>query len=79
MDDALLKSYFVRMCALVEITSDGLLFPDEMMELDDAMADVLSHDAYPLLRGKMGRMLELVNQDPSLIYKDVETELWYII
>ena len=79
MDDALVKSYFVRMCALVEITSDGLLFPDEMMELDDAMADVLSHDAYPKLRGKMGRMLELVNQDPSLIYKDVETELWYMI
>jgi hypothetical protein len=79
MDDALLKSYFVRMCALLEITSDGFLFPDEMMELDDAMADVLSHDAYPLLRGKMGRLLKLINQDPALIHKDVETELWYMI
>jgi hypothetical protein len=79
MDDALLKSYFVRMCALLEITSDGLLFPDEMMELDDAMADVLSHDAYPLLRGKMGRLLELIDQDPSLIHKDVEAELWYMV
>jgi hypothetical protein len=74
-----LKADFVRMCGLLEITANGLQFPDEIAELDDDFQDVFESSDYPILREKMDNLINLINSDTSLINKDIEDELWYMI
>jgi hypothetical protein len=74
-----LKADFVRMCGLLEITANGLQFPDDIAELDDDFQDVFESSDYPMLREKMDNLINLINSDTSLINKDIEDELWYMI
>ena len=74
-----LKENFVRMCKLIEVTSNGLQFPDDIAELDTDFQDVYESSDYPMLRGKMDNLIKLINSDMSLVDKDIEDELWYMI
>jgi hypothetical protein len=67
------------MCGLLEITSSGLMFPDEMIEIDSEFSEISESSHYEILRKKMDNLIKLVNSDSSLINKDIEKELWYLI
>lgn len=74
-----IKADFVKMCGLLEITSSGLMFPDEMIEIDSEFTEISESSHYEILRKKMDNLIKLVNSDSSLINKDIEKELWYLI
>jgi hypothetical protein len=74
-----LKESFVRMCYLLEITSEGIQYPDDIAELDAEFQDVFDSEEYPILREKMDKLVHLINNDLSLVDKDIEEELWYMI
>lgn len=74
-----IKADFVKMCGLLEITSSGLMFPDEMIEIDSEFTEISESSHYEILRKKMDNLIKLVNSDNSFINKDIEKELWYII
>jgi hypothetical protein len=74
-----IKADFVKMCGLLEITSSGLMFPDEMIEIDSEFSEISESSHYEILRKKMDNLIKLVNSDSSLINKDIEKELWYLI
>lgn len=74
-----IKADFVKMCGLLEITSSGLMFPDEMIEIDSEFTEISESSHYKILRKKMDNLIKLVNSDNSFINKDIEKELWYII
>jgi len=74
-----IKADFVKMCGLLEITSSGLMFPDEMIEIDSEFSEISESSHYEILRKKMDNLIKLVNSDNSLINKDIEKELWYLI
>jgi hypothetical protein len=74
-----IKADFVKMCGLLEITSSGLMFPDEMIEIDSEFTEISESSHYEILRKKMDNLIKLVNSDNSLINKDIEKELWYLI
>ena len=74
-----MKSDFVKMCSILEITSDGLMFPDEIIEIDSEFTDIYESSYYNVLRRKMDNLINLVNSNHSFINKDIEDELWYLI
>jgi hypothetical protein len=74
-----IKADFVKMCGLLEITSSGLMFPDEMIEIDSEFSEISESSHYEILRKKMDNLIKLVNSDNSFINKDIEKELWYLI
>lgn len=74
-----LKENFVKMCKLIEVTSNGLEFPDDVAEFSKDFQDVFESSEYPFLRKKMENLINLINKDASLIEKDIEEELWYMI
>jgi len=74
-----LKENFVRMCKLIEVTSNGIQFPDDIAEFDTDFKDVYESSDYPMLREKMDNLIKLINSDMSLVDKDIEDELWYMI
>lgn len=74
-----IKADFVKMCGLLEITSSGLMFPDEMIEIDSEFTEISESSHYEILRKKMDNLIKLVNSDNSFINKDIEKELWHLI
>jgi hypothetical protein len=74
-----IKADFVKMCGLLEITSSGLFFPDEMIEIDSEFSEISESSHYEMLRKKMDNLVNLINSDSSLINKDIEKELWHLI
>ena len=44
-----IKADFVKMCGLLEITSSGLMFPDEMIEIDSEFTEISESSHYEIL------------------------------
>ena len=70
---------FVKMCELINSDENGVIyFPFSDFEHSPEYSSVIS-ESYPLLRDKMSKLITLINEDKSLIEKDIETELWLML
>jgi hypothetical protein len=67
---------FVDMCELIGINSNGQFFFDSV---DVEFTDVYNDTDYPVLKEKMDKLISLINEDNSLIEKDVQDELWLML
>lgn len=75
-----IKEKFVEMCKLIFINSKGeFVFPFDNLFYDLDYSEFLSHTDWSVLESKMKNLIELMNKDLSIIDKDVETEIWYLI
>jgi len=67
---------FVDMCDLISVDSKGQFFFDSV---DVEFTDVYTDVDYPVLVEKMSKLITLINEDNSLIEKDVQDELWFML
>ena len=67
---------FVDMCELISVDSKGQFFFDSV---DVEFTEVYTDVDYPVLVEKMTKLITLINQDNSLIEKDVQDELWFML
>jgi hypothetical protein len=67
---------FVNMCELISVNSKGQFFFDSV---DVEFTDVYNDTDYPVLKEKMDKLISLINEDNSLIEKDVQDELWLML
>ena len=67
---------FVNMCELISVNSKGQFFFDSV---DVEFTDVYNDTDYPVLKEKMDKLIGLINEDNSLIEKDVQDELWLML
>ena len=67
---------FVDMCDLISVDSKGQFFFDSV---DVEFTDVYTDADYPVLVEKMNKLITLINEDNSLIEKDVQDELWFML
>lgn len=67
---------FVNMCELISVNSKGQFFFDSV---DVEFTEVYSDTDYPVLKEKMDKLIGLINEDNSLIEKDVQDELWLML
>jgi hypothetical protein len=75
-----IKEKFVEMCKLIFINSKGeFVFPVENLIYDEDYNDFINHSDWKILESKMTNLISKVNQDNSILEKDVETEIWEMI
>lgn len=75
-----IKQKFVEMCKLIFINGKGkFVFPIDNLIYDLDYSEFLDHSDWPILESKMKNLIELMNNDLSIIDKDVETEIWDLI
>jgi hypothetical protein len=67
---------FVDMCDLISVDSKGQFFFDSV---DVEFTEVYTDVDYPVLVEKMTKLITLINEDKSLIEKDVQDELWFML
>jgi hypothetical protein len=67
---------FVDMCELISVDSKGQFFFDSV---DVEFTEVYTDVDYPVLVEKMTKLITLINEDNSLIEKDVQDELWFML
>jgi hypothetical protein len=67
---------FVNMCELISVNSKGQFFFDSV---DVEFTEVYNDTDYPVLKEKMDKLIGLINEDNSLIEKDVQDELWLML
>jgi hypothetical protein len=67
---------FVDMCDLISVDSKGQFFFDSV---DVEFTEVYTDVDYPVLVEKMTKLITLINEDNSLIEKDVQDELWFML
>lgn len=80
IDNQTMLEDFTKMCKEIAINRDGKFFcMFENLEYDDDFQYIVSSNHYPILKEKMNKLVELVNNDLSLLDKDVETELWQML
>lgn len=78
INESELKEKFVRMCSLIETNQEGeyIFFFDDV-EYRDYELSLYPH--YKILREKMKNLIPLVNENPSILDKDIEEDIWYLI
>jgi hypothetical protein len=75
-----IKEKFAEMCKLIFINGKGeFVFPIDNLIHDDDYSDFLNHSDWNTLESKMENLILLVNNDHSILEKDVETEIWEMI
>ena len=67
---------FEDMCDLISVDSKGQFFFDSV---DVEFTDIYTDIDYPVLVEKMTKLINLINEDNSLIEKDVQDELWFML
>lgn len=68
---------FAGMCELINFNSNnGQFFFDSV---DVEFTDIYTDKDYPVLKEKMDRLINLINEDNSLIEKDLQDELWLML
>ena len=60
------------------VEGKGLFFNDGIV-YDNDFTHITNDVDYPLIEQKLKAIVELVNEDPSLVFKDLEDELWYMV
>jgi hypothetical protein len=67
---------FVNMCELISVDTKGKFFFDS---IDVEFTEVYNDKDYTVLKEKMDKLIGLINEDNSLIEKDVQDELWLML
>lgn len=70
------KQKFVKICHLIYIGKDGFTFPYEDLDYDDDYVFIESVKEYKLIVSKMKNFIQLLNNDPKNIDKDIEREIY---
>lgn len=60
------------------VSGKGLYFNDSII-YDNRYSHITENEHYPLVEQKLKSIVNLINEDTSLVHKDVETELWYMV
>lgn len=60
------------------VEGKGLFFNDGII-YDNDFTHITNDVDYPLIAQKLKAIVDLVNEDPSLVFKDLEDELWYMV
>lgn len=78
--DLNIKDKFVEMCKMIFINADGkFVFPIDNLIHDEDYSDFMNHSDWSILESKMTNLISKVNEDSSILEKDVETEIWEMI
>ena len=63
----------------IELVSGiGLFFNDEI-DYDKDYNHITKDKEYNLLKEKVKKIIKLVNDNPPMVHKDLENELWYMV
>lgn len=60
------------------IPGKGLYFNDDIV-YDKNFSHITNDDEYSLIEEKLKSIVKLINDDPNLVHKDLENELWYMV
>lgn len=60
------------------VSGKGLFFNDGII-YDKNFSHITNDSEYPLIEEKIKSIVNLVNENPALVYKDLEDELWYMV
>jgi len=63
----------------VEVVSGKGLTFNESIIYDQDFSHITNNDEYPLIEEKIKSIVNLINGNPTLVYKDLEDELWYMV
>ena len=63
----------------VDIVSGKGLFFNESIIYDKNFSYITNDVDYPLIEEKIRSIINLINEDPNLVHKDLEEELWYMV
>lgn len=55
----------------------GIEYDEVAIEYDPEYKYLTEDEDYPLVKRKIKRIFKLLNNDPSLVDADIETDLWY--
>jgi hypothetical protein len=78
--DLNIKDKFVEMCKMIFINADGkFVFPIDNLIHDEDYSDFMNHSDWSVLESKMTNLISKVNEDSSILEKDVETEIWEMV
>jgi hypothetical protein len=64
---------------LIQNNDQKIFFPFDTVEYTTDYSYLTEDKDYDFLKEKMSNLITLLNQDNSLIEKDIETELWNMI
>jgi len=60
------------------IPGKGLHFNDDIV-YDKNFLHITNDDEYSLIEEKIKLIVNLINENPDLVHKDLEDELWYMV
>ena len=63
----------------VDIVSGKGLYFNESITYENRYSHITENEHYPLVEQKLKSIINLINEDTSLVHKDIETELWYMV
>jgi hypothetical protein len=63
----------------VDIVSGKGLFFNEGIIYDKNFSYITNDVEYPLIEEKIRSIINLINEDPNLVHKDLEEELWHMV
>lgn len=63
----------------VDVVSGKGLFFNEGIVYDNRFTHITSDTDYPLIEQKLKSIINLINNNPSLVFNDLEDELWYLV
>jgi hypothetical protein len=60
------------------VSGKGLVF-NEGIIYDKDFSHITNDDEYSLIEEKIKSIVNLINTNPTLVHKDLEDELWYMV
>ena len=60
------------------VSGKGLSFNDGII-YDKNFSHITNDNEYPLIEEKVKSIVNLINENPNLVHKDLEDELWYMV
>jgi hypothetical protein len=60
------------------VSGKGLHFDDSII-YDKNYSHITNDDDYVVVEEKLKSIVKLINENPKLVHKDVEDELWYMV
>ena len=78
--DLEIKDKFVEMCKMIFMGAEGdFIFPIDNLLHDEDYIEFINHSEWSILESKMTNLINRINEDPSILGQDIETEIWQII
>ncbi len=75
-----IKEKFVQLCSMIFVSSEGkFIFPIDNLIYDSDWSEFLKHKDWIVLDSKMSNLITLLNQDYSILEKDVQDEIWDMV